>query len=170
VPGKKEEMKTWLSDTWKKLDKIHPVHYVFMEEMQERFESQVGGTIRISAWGLGFVILIALFGLLGMATYTTELKVKEIGIRKVLGASVSGMAYLLSKNYIKLIFVSAVFALPAGYFLSASIMQFFAFRPGLSFWVLPGALAFVLALALITIGSQTVKAALANPVKTLREE
>jgi len=169
-PGKKEEIKAWLSDTWKKLDKIHPIHYVFMEDMQERFESQVGGTIRISAWGLGFVILIALFGLLGMATYTTELKVKEIGIRKVLGASVSGMAYLLSKDYIKLILVSAVFALPAGYFLSASVMQFFAFRPGLSLWVLPAALVFVLVLALITIGSQTIKAALANPVETLREE
>ncbi len=168
--GKKEEIKTWLSDTWKKLDKIHPIHYVFMEDMQEGFESQVSGTIRISAWGLGFVILIALFGLLGMATYTSELRVKEIGIRKVLGASVSGMAYLLSKNYIRLILVSAVFALPAGYFLSASVMQFFAFRPGLSLWVLPAALVFVLALALITIGSQTVKAALADPIKTLREE
>ena len=98
------------------------------------------------------------------------MRVKEVGIRKVLGASVFGMAYLLSKDYIRLIVVSAVFALLAGYFLSGSIMQFFAFRPGLSFWVLPGALVFVLALALVTIGSQTVKAALANPAETLREE
>ncbi|MDH5466923.1 MAG: ABC transporter permease [Candidatus Aminicenantes bacterium] len=170
APGKKEEIKAWLSDTWKKLDKIHPIQYVFMEDMQERHESQIGGTIRISAWASGFVILIALFGLLGMATYTAEMRVKEIGIRKVLGASVSGMAYLLSKDYIRLIVVSAVFALPAGYFLSGSMMQFFAFRPGLSLWVLPGALAFVLALALVTIGSQTVRAALANPIETLREE
>jgi putative ABC transport system permease protein len=168
--GKKEEIETWLSDTWKKFDKIHPIQYVFMEDMQERQESQVGGTIRISAWACGFIILIALFGLLGITTYTTELRVKEIGIRKVLGASVSGMAYLLSKDYIRLILVSAVFALPAGYLLSRSMMQFFAFRPGLSIWVLPGALAFVLVLALVTIGSQTVRAATANPVETLREE
>ena len=170
APGKKEEVKAWLSDTWKKLDKIHPIQYVFMEDMQERTESQMGGTIRISAWACGFVILIALFGLLGMATYTAEMRVKEVGIRKVLGASVSGMAYLLSKDYIRLILVSAVFALPAGYFLSGSVMQFFAFRPGLSLWVLPGALAFVLSLALVTIGSQTVRAALADPAETLREE
>ena len=169
-PGKKEEIKTWLSDTWRKFDKIHPIQYVFMEDMQERHENQMGGTIRISAWACGFIILIALFGLLGMAMYTSELRVKEIGIRKVLGASVSNMAYLLSKEFIRLIIVSAVFALPTGYFLSGSMMQFFAFRPGLSLWVLPGALAFVLALALVTIGSQTVKAALANPVETLREE
>ncbi len=168
--GKKEEIKTWLSDRWKKLDKIHPIQYAFMEDIKERQESQTGGIIRISAWACGLIILIALFGLLGMATYTAEMKVKEIGIRKVLGASVSGMAYLLSKDFIRLILVSAAFALPTGYFLSASFMQFFAFRPGLSLWVLPGALAFVLALALVTIGSQTVRAALANPVETLREE
>ncbi len=169
-PGKRHEIKAWLSETWKKFDKIHPIQYVFMEDMRESFISQMGGTIRISAWACGFVMLITLFGLLGMATYTAEMKVKEIGIRKVLGASVSGLAYSLSKDYIRLILVSAVFALPAGYFLSRSFIQFFAFRPGMSLWVLPGALAFVLALALATIGSQTVGAALANPVETLREE
>ena len=168
--GKKDEIKAWLSDAWKTLDKIHPIQLVFMEDMQERQESQFGGMIRIFAWASGFIILIALFGLLGMATYTTELRVKEIGIRKVLGESVPGMAYLLSQDYFRLILVSAVFALPAGYFLSSSVMQFFAFRPGLSLWVLPAALVFVLALALITIGSQTVRAALADPIQTLREE
>jgi putative ABC transport system permease protein len=170
APGKKDEIKAWLSDTWKTLDKIHPIQLVFMEDLQERQESQFGGMIQIFAWACGFIILIALFGLLGMATYTTELRVKEIGIRKVLGESVSGVAYLLSRDYFRLILVSAVFALPAGYFLSGSVMQFFAFRPGLSLWVLPAALVFVLTLALITIGSQTVKAALADPVETLREE
>ena len=139
-------------------------------DTEETFNSSISGSIGISAWGCGFVILIALFGLLGMATYTTEMRVKEIGIRKVLGARVSTVTYLLSKSYLKLILISAVFALPGGYFLSDSLMQFFAFRPDLDLWVLPGALIFILMLALLTIGSQTVKAAHANPVETLRVE
>ena len=170
LPGKKEEMKTILTDTWKQLDKIHPVRYEFFEDAEHRFNSSISGTLVISAWACGFVILIALFGLLGMATYTTEMRVKEIGIRKVLGARVANVTYLLSKNYIRLILVSAAFALPAGYFLSDAIFQFFAFRPNLNLWVLPGALMFILVLALLTIGSQTLRAAHANPTETLRVE
>lgn len=168
--GNKDEIKTWLSESWKQFDRIHPVRHVFLADMEERLENQIGGTLSISAWACGFVILIALFGLLGMATYTTEMRIKEIGIRKVLGARVSSIAYVLSKSYIKLILYSAAFALPGGYFLSESVMQFFAFRPGLSLWVPPAALLFILFLALATIGSQTIKAALSNPVDTLRVE
>jgi putative ABC transport system permease protein len=97
------------------------------------------------------------------------MRIKEIGIRKVFGASVSRVVYLLSKDYMKLILYSAVFALPVAYFLSGMFYQFFAFRPDLSIWVLPAALIFILILALITISSQTVKAALANPAETLKE-
>ena len=129
----------------------------------------MSGIIGIFSWACGFVILIAFFGLLGMASYTTEMRIKEIGIRKVFGASVSNVAYLLSKDYIKLILYSAVFAIPAAYFLSSMFYQFFAFRPDLSLLVLPVALIFILILALITISSQTVKAALANPAETLKE-
>jgi putative ABC transport system permease protein len=98
------------------------------------------------------------------------LKTKEIGIRKTLGATVPNVAYLLSKGYLKLILYAAAVALPAGYFLSETMMSFFAFRPQLSLWVLPAALCLVLGLAIITVGSQTVKAALTNPVTTLKEE
>jgi putative ABC transport system permease protein len=138
--------------------------------MQARSEREVRDPLRISAWACGFVILIALMGLLGMAAYATETRVKEIGIRKVMGAHASAIVYLLSKSTIKLILISALFAIPCGYFLSASIVQSFAFRPALSFWVLPATLIFILGLALLTISTQTVKAALTNPARTLREE
>jgi len=168
--GKKEEMKEALPVIWKKFDKVHPVSSTYFDEEQEEINNTMKGTIGIAAWGCGFVILIALFGLLGMATYTTEMRTKEIGIRKVLGSSVTGSAYLLSKSYIRIILYAAVIALPGGYFLSDSLFQFFAYRPELSLWVPPAALIFILVLSLITIGSQTVKAAMANPVTTIREE
>jgi len=170
VPGAKDEIKAYLPDAWKKFDKVHNVSYEFFDDAQQESDSKMGGIIRISGWACGFVIIIALLGLLGMASYTTEMRIKEIGIRKVFGTSVSSVAYLLSKDYIKLILYSAVFAIPAAYFLSSMFYQLFAFRPGLSLWVLPAAPIFILVLALITISSQTVKAALANPSETLKEE
>jgi len=170
MPGKKDEIKTYLENTWKKFDKLHAIHYKFFDDEQEELNSSVAGPIKISGWACGFVILIALLGLLGMVTYTTEMRVKEIGIRKVLGASIPGVAYFLSKGDLKIILYSAIVALPGGYVISELIMQNFAFRPGLSLWVLPAALLFILILALITICSQTVKAAVANPVESLRYE
>ena len=169
VSGKKNEVKTYLQDAWKKYDKVHDAGYKFFDDAKQESGSEMSGIIGIFSWACGFVILIALFGLLGMASYTTEMRIKEIGIRKVLGASVSNVAYLLSKDYIKLILYSAVVAIPAAYYLSSMFYQFFAFRPDLSLLVLPAALIFILILALITIGSQTVKAALANPAETLKE-
>ncbi len=168
--GTKDEIKAYLPGVWKKLDKLHAIHYKFFDEEQEEQNASAAGIIKICGWACGFVILIALLGLLGMVSYTTERKVKEIGIRKVLGASVPGIAYFLSKGYLKIILYSAIVALPLGYFLTDAIMQNFAFRPVLTLWVLPAALIFILLLALITIGSQTVRAAVANPVESIRYE
>ena len=90
------------------------------------------GIIGIFSWASGFVILIALIGLLGMASYTTKMRIKEIGIRKVQGAGIFNVSLLLSKDHIKLILYCAVFAIPAGYFISDMFYQFFAFRPVLN--------------------------------------
>ena len=170
IPGTKHEIKTYLENAWKKFDKLHAIHYKFFDDEQEELNASVAGPIKISGWACGFVILIALLGLLGMVTYTTEMRVKEIGIRKVLGASVPGVTYFLSKGYLKIILYSAIVALPGGYFVSEAIMQNFAFRPNLSLWILPAALFFIFILALITICSRTLRAAVANPVESLRYE
>jgi putative ABC transport system permease protein len=170
MPGKKDEIKSYLEKTWKKLDKLHALDFKFFDDEQAELNASMTGPIKISGWTCGFVVLITLLGLLGMVTYTTEMKIKEIGIRKVLGASIPGVAYFLSKGYLKIILFSAIVALPGGYFVSEVIMQNFAFRPNLSLWVLPIALLFILVLALITICSQTVRAAVANPVESLRYE
>lgn len=170
VPGKKNEIKSYLPDAWEKVDKVHALRYEFFDDARKDADTEMRGIIGIVGWTCSFVILIALFGLLGMASYTTEMRIKEIGIRKILGASTANITYLLSKDYIKLILYSAIIALPGGYFLSDLFFQFFAFRPGLNLWVLPLSLIFILALALNIIGTQTVKAALANPAETLKEE
>ncbi len=168
--GKKEEIKAFLPEIWKEFDEFHKVNYSFSEDAQEEYSTSLTGTMTISAYACGFVILIALFGLLGMVVYTTELRVKEIGIRKVLGSSISGTVYLLSRSYIKLIVFTGVAALPTGYICSDLILQFFAIRPDMSILIPPTALLFILLLAIITVGSQTIKAAIVNPVNTLREE
>jgi len=170
VSGNKDEIKKHLQDEWKKLDKVHAVNFKFFDDARHEAGSEGRGIVGIFSFTCGFIILIALLGLLGMASYTTEMRTKEIGIRKVFGAKVSNALYLLSENYIKLILYSAVFAIPVAYVFSRMFYQEFAFRPDLNLWVLPLALFLILILALITISSQTVKAALANPAVTLREE
>ncbi|MFC2123500.1 ABC transporter permease [Bacteroidota bacterium] len=170
VPGMEDDIKECLQNEWSKLDKVHGVSYNFLDDARQEANSEGRGITSIFGFTCGFIILIALLGLLGMASYTTEMRIKEIGIRKVFGANVSNVVYLLSKNYINLILYSAVFAIPCGYIFSNVFYQSFAFRPDLSLWVLPGALFFILILAWITISSQTVKAALTNPAATLREE
>jgi len=161
---------TYLPEVWKKFDKIHPVRSRFFDDAKEEENTTFDGPMQISIWACGFVILLALFGLLGMVTYTTEIKVKEIGIRKAFGASIASVTCLLSGGYVKLILYTAIFALPCGYFITASMMQFFAIRPDLNLLVPFGALGFILVLALIIIGSQTVRASLENPIDILREE
>jgi len=118
----------------------------------------------------GFAVLIACLGLLGMATYTAESRVKEVGVRKVLGASVSEIVLLLSKDFLKLIAVAVVLAVPLAWFVNKLWMQQFAFRVGLGPSVFVLGVGALLVLALATIGSQATRAALANPADTLRYE
>ncbi|MFC1554272.1 ABC transporter permease [candidate division KSB1 bacterium] len=170
VQGKKEEVKTSFANIWKKLDKFDQADFMFFEDIREDMENQIQEIMNLASLACGYIIFVALCGLLGMSMYTTELRTREISIRKVLGSSIPGAVYLLSKDYIKLILFSSAFALPCAYFLTSTVMQYIAHRPGLSLWVPPLTLLFVLTLALLTISSQTINVALTNPVETLREE
>ncbi|MCE7053120.1 ABC transporter permease [Algoriphagus sp. AGSA1] len=115
-------------------------------------------------------ILISCLGLFGLATFTTELRIKEIGIRKVLGASVGGVAAILSKDFVKLVLVALVIAVPVSWYLVDRWIQDFAYRIDIDWWVfLVAGLAAVL-IALLTVSSQAIKAALMNPVDSLRNE
>jgi putative ABC transport system permease protein len=115
-------------------------------------------------------ILISCLGLFGLVTFTAESRVKEIGVRKVLGAGVPNIVTLLSKDFLMLVLVAAAIAFPVAWYGLNSFLQGYAYRTNLSWWVFIVAGLLTVCIALITISFQTIKAAIANPVKSLRTE
>ncbi|MEP6747455.1 MAG: ABC transporter permease [Bacteroidota bacterium] len=115
-------------------------------------------------------ILISCLGLLGLATYTAQIKTKEIGIRKVLGATVMGIAVLMSKEFLKLVLIAIMVAAPVAFTVMHNWLENFAYRIDLSAWIFLSAAALVIFIALFTISFQSIRAAIANPVKSLRNE
>jgi putative ABC transport system permease protein len=115
-------------------------------------------------------IFIGCLGLFGLAAYTAERRKKEVGIRKVLGASTQGIVLLLSKGFVQLVVISLLIASPIAWFCMNKWLQNFAYRINIGWWVfaLAGIIALVIAFA--TVSSQAIKAALMNPVKSLRSE
>ncbi len=115
-------------------------------------------------------ILIACLGLFGLAAFVAEQRTKEIGIRKVLGASVKGLVGLLSKDFVKLVAVAFIIAAPVAWYFMNKWLQDFEYRIALSWTVFIAAGLIALFIAIVTISFQAIKAAIANPVKNLRTE
>src|SRR5258706_9522922 len=115
-------------------------------------------------------IFIACLGLFGLVTYAAEQRIKEIGIRKVLGASVVNLVGMLSKDFLKLVIISAVIAFPVAWWAMNKWLQDFAYRTSINWWIFGIAAFAALAIALITVSFQALKAAMANPVESLRTE
>jgi putative ABC transport system permease protein len=115
-------------------------------------------------------IFIACLGLLGLVSFSISQRVKEIGIRKVLGASVAQINIVLSKDFLKLVAIAFIIAVPLGWYAMQKWLQDFAFKISIHWWtfILAGLIAF--GIAVLTISFQAIKAALANPVKSLRTE
>ncbi len=159
-----------LETEWNKTLPGHPFDYSFVDEdynKQYKTEQQLSS---LSATFSILVIFISCLGLLGLAIVAVSQRTKEIGVRKVLGASVWGVAALLSKDFVKLVLISIVIASPVAWWLMTSWLNDFAYRIDIQWWVfgLAGLLAVVI--AVITVSFQAIKAALANPVKSLRTE
>src|SRR5690606_27891695 len=117
-----------------------------------------------------FTILVACLGLFGLAAYTAEQRTKEIGVRKVLGASVSGIMVLLSKDFLKLVILSIIIAAPVAWWVMTKWLQDFAYKINISWWVILVAGLTAILIALLTVSYQAIKAAIANPVDSLRTE
>jgi len=118
----------------------------------------------------GFAILIACLGLLGLALFATAQRTKEIGVRKVLGASVGNIVALLSRDFILLVLIAFLIASPIAYFIMHEWLRDFAYRINIEWWVFALAGVLALAVALGTIGTQAIRAAAMNPAKSLRTE
>jgi putative ABC transport system permease protein len=115
-------------------------------------------------------VFIACLGLFGLTAFTAEQRTKEIGVRKVLGASVGSIVALLSKDFLKLVLIAIVIASPVGWWALREWLQNFAYKTDIGWWVFALAGGVAVAIALLTISFQSVKAALMNPVKSLRNE
>jgi len=115
-------------------------------------------------------LTVACLGLLGLAIYTAERRTKEIGIRKVLGASVQNVVLSLSKEFIRLITVALVIAFPIAWYAMNKWLQDFAYKTAINWWIFALAASVILIITFITISYQAIKAAIANPIKSLRSE
>jgi putative ABC transport system permease protein len=159
-----------IGNTWKTVVPSMTFDYFFLDESynrQYREEQRLGELFTLFS---AFAIAIACLGLFGLASFTAAQRTKEIGIRKVLGASISGIVQLLSKDFLKLVIVSATIAFPLAWWAMSSWLEDFAYRVPLSAWIFIIAGAGALLVALFTVSFQAVRAALANPVNSLRSE
>jgi putative ABC transport system permease protein len=118
----------------------------------------------------GLTIFISCLGLFGLATYMAQNRVKEIGVRKVLGASVFSITSLLSKDFLKLVFTSLIIASPVAWWAMHEWLKNYSYHIDIEWWVFAGAGILSILIALATVSYQSVKAAVANPVKSLRSE
>ncbi len=147
-----------------------PFIYSFMDQDFNRLYNAEQRTGKIFISFAFFAILIACLGLFGLVTYAAEQRTKEIGIRKVLGASVAGIVQLLSKDFLKLVFIAFIIAAPASWFMMNKWLQDFAYRINISWWVFALAAFLAILITIITVSFRAIKAALANPVQSLRSE
>lgn len=147
-----------------------PFEYSFLDdEVQKQYEKEITLSRIINSFTL-IAILISCLGLFGLASFSAEQKKKEIGIRKVLGASVSGIVWLLSKDFIKLVIVLFVIATPVAWWAMDKWLQNFAYRISVTWWMFAIAGPTAIFVTLLTVSFQAIKAAIANPVKSLRAE
>jgi putative ABC transport system permease protein len=168
--GKTGSVFNQLESKWKSFAPATPFDYSFLNE---EFNALYQADKRMGAVFGVFTVLsvfVACLGLFGLATYTAERRIKEIGIRKVLGASVQGMVRLLSKDFIKLVFIAAVIAFPIAWWVMNKWLEDFVYRININWQVFIAAGLLVLLIALLTVSFQAVKATVANPVKSLRTE
>lgn len=151
-------------------DKNDPFEYHFLDDQLALFYVEDGRRQSMLIWSALATIFIACLGLFGLATYSAEQRVKEIGVRKVLGASVFNLTSLLSKDFLKLVFIANGIAFPLAWWATDKWLQEYAYHINVQWWVFGVAGLSAILIALITVSYQAIKAAMANPVKSLRTE
>ena len=159
-----------MKNIWQKNLPGTPFEYFFLDqEVQKQYEAEITLSQIINSFTI-MAILVSCLGLFGLAAFSAEQRQKEIGIRKVLGASVTGVVALLSKEFIKLVTISFIIATPIAWWAMNKWLQAFAYKVTISWWmfVIAGIMSIFIALA--TVSFQAIKAALVNPVKSLKSE
>ncbi|MVM35629.1 FtsX-like permease family protein [Spirosoma sp. HMF4905] len=169
-PGQTRQALASLERVYKQLEPQFPFTYQFVdEEYQKLYQSEQIVRQLTNLFAL-LTIFIACLGLLGLASFTAQQRTKEIGVRKVLGASVASVVALLAGDFLKLVVVAIILAIPLAWYAMSQWLQGFAYRIEISGWVFVLAGLLAIGVALLTIGFQSIKAALLDPVKSLRSE
>jgi putative ABC transport system permease protein len=170
---KSDDIKKTVSSVASAWSKVYPntvFDYYFLDQkydQQYRADTQFG---KVMASFSFLIIFIACLGLFGLSSYTITQRTKEIGIRKVLGASVSEIVHLLSLNFAKTVITAALISLPVAYFLMEQWLKNYYVRISLNAWIFVFAVSVILLLAIVTVSFQTIKSAVANPVDSLKQE
>ncbi len=155
---------------WHRTNPGHPFEYTFVDSSNDMMYQSEMKLSRLSSIFTGIAVYIACLGLFGLASFTAVQRTKEIGIRKVLGASVGGVVVLLSKEYVKWVVFANVIAWPLAYYFMRRWLEGFAYHIGLDVLVFIASGVLALVIALLTVSVQTIRAATANPVDSLRYE
>lgn len=169
-PGKASEAVSFISSVWRKNFTDQPLEYQFLDEHFAevyRADEQVS---KIVGWLAVLAIFISCLGLFGLASYSAERRIREIGIRKVMGASVNSLVLLLSKHFLRLVVLANVIAWPLAFLAISRWLEDYAYRVPISPWVFVLAGVAALLIALITVSVLAMRAAMANPVRSLRTE
>jgi ABC-type antimicrobial peptide transport system permease subunit len=173
LSGNPEHWPSIIAEIKKKFSSLYPGEEFRYEFLDQSIKNAYGGVEQTSTllkWAMGLTIFISCLGLLGLVIYTTTQRRKEIGIRKVLGASVAQIMRLLSSDFIKLVALAFIIATPIAWFAIHSWMDDFVFRTSVSWWVFAASGMGMIVIALITLSVQTIRSAIANPVNSLRSE
>ncbi len=169
-PQNVPETLEFLEKKWQQLDPDHPFTYSFLDERFGRLYQSEARMQKMSAYAAGLGILIACLGLFALVSFATAQRTKEIGVRKVLGATTTGIVRLLSKETVKLVIIANLVAWPVAYFFMNRWLQDFAYRVEMNPAIFAVSCLFTILIALFTVGYRSIKAALANPVDSLRYE
>jgi ABC-type antimicrobial peptide transport system permease subunit len=172
----KDNEKGWASaiakieKSWKEVYPEFEFKYAYLDKTIESFYKSEQDISRLLFWAAGLAIFISCLGMLGLVIYTTTQRTKEIGVRKILGASISQIVSLLSRDFILLVILAFGIAAPLAWWVMGQWLQDFAYRTSISWWVFLLGGGIMVVTALFTLSIQTIKAAIANPVKSLRTE
>ena len=169
-PGKTKQALAGLEKICKDLNPKFPFTYKFSDEEYQKLYSNEQVVSQLSDYFAFLAIFISCLGLLGLVMFTAQQRTKEFGIRKVLGASAGSLFNLLSKEFLILVFIAMLIASPIAWFAMKKWLQDYEYRVDVSWWmfVIAGVLSIII--ALVTVSFQAIKAAIANPVKSLRTE
>ena len=159
-----------IENIWAQVNPATPFDYFFLDDTYDQMYRTEMSTNKIVAYFTFLAIFIACLGLLGLAAFTAQQRSREIGIRKVLGASAGQIILLLTRNFALLVVIASALAIPLSWWLLSQWLEDFAYRIDLSIWLFVFAAIGALLLAILTVGFQSLKAALANPVESLKDE